>query len=258
MSVWKVLHLIYMYIPGSPQFLSVLGVNPKDCQKTAALPEPTKVASYRIGCGGSRNVQTVLLTACFDLSRLPSPSMFSFSDFPESFLHIIIWGSCWRLAALNEANRKALVFSLQCLDSSSGSGLSCSLKPGLELWPLLGNRSQRFPFEMRSHQGCTSHRVLCLFWWCVISNSKLIDPCSLSGEKLFSILAKSSHFLLFWVVVDTSLKIHTWLCDKRKGYLLGAKNKAFASKVVPAVNKYEAVCETGWLGLFASCLLRSF
>lgn len=172
MSVWKVLHLTCMYIPGSPQFLSVLGVNPKDCQETAALLGSTKVASYRIGCGGSRNVQIVLLTTCFDLSRLPSPSMFSFSDFSESFLHIVIWGICRRLAALNEANRKALVFSLQCLDSSSGSGLSCSLKPGLELWPLLVSE---FPFEMRSHQGCTSHRVLCLFWWCVISNSKLID-----------------------------------------------------------------------------------
>lgn len=147
MSVWKVLHLTCMYISGSPQFLSVLGVNPKDCQETAVLPGSTKVASYRIGCGGSRNVQTVLLTACFDLSRLPSPSMFSFSGFSESFLHIVVWGSCWRLAALNEANRKALVFSLQCLDSSSGSGLSCSLKPGLELWPLLGNRSQSFPLK---------------------------------------------------------------------------------------------------------------
>lgn len=90
MSVWKVLHLTCMHISGSPQFLSVLGVNPKDCQETAVLPGSTKVTSYRIGCGGSRNVQTVLLTACFDLSRLPSPSMFSFSGFSESFLHIVI------------------------------------------------------------------------------------------------------------------------------------------------------------------------
>lgn len=107
-------------------------------------------------------------TDCF-VDCLFWPSMFLFSGFSESFLHIVIWGSCRRLAALNEANRKALVFSLHCLDSSSGSGLSCSLKPGFELWPLLGNRAQSFSLwnevspGMHLSQGTVSFLVMCDF-----------------------------------------------------------------------------------------------